>query len=311
MISALQKPVKRMHPRTFGGTVFNVLNYVGFALITLLCAYPFYYLIINTISANDLSANGLINFWPQGIHFRNYIDVLKLRGLSNSAMISVARTVIGTICTVFASAFLGFMFTQQKMWGRKFWYRFVVITMYFNAGLIPVFITYISMGMRNTFLVYILPLIVQPFFIILAKTYIESIPPSLQEAATIDGAGILTIFTKVILPICAPILATIAIFAAVNQWNSFQDVLLYITEEKLQPLQYILYKYINQANSIAMLIRNSPGLSGADIAKLATRQTPTSVRMTVSIIVVFPILFVYPFFQRYFVKGVMIGAVKG
>ncbi len=297
--------------KSAGDRFFMLLNYVIFLAVTLVCIYPFYYLIINTISANDLSANGVINFYPQNMHMRNYIDVLKLRGLTNAAMISVARTAVGTVFTVFASAFLGFMFTQQKMWGRKFWYRFVVVTMYFNAGLIPVFITYITIGMRNTFWVYIIPMIVQPFFIILAKTYIESIPASLQEAAEIDGAGVSTIFIRIILPVCSPILATIAIFAGVNQWNSFQDVLLYVTEEKLQPLQFILYKYINQANSLAQLIRNSPGLSMSDIASLATRQNPTSVRMTVSVIVVFPILFIYPFFQRYFVKGVMIGSVKG
>ncbi len=297
--------------RTPGDIIFSVINYTVFVLLAIICIYPFYYLIINTISANDMSAKGLINFYPQQIHFKNYIDVLKLKGLPNAALISVARTVIGTICTVLASAFLGFMFTQQKMWGRKFWYRFLIITMYFNAGLIPVFITYINLGLRNNFLVYIIPLIVQPFFVILAKTYVESIPPALQEAAEIDGAGTLTIFFKIILRVSTPILATIAIFAAVNQWNAFQDVLLYITQDNLQPLQFTLYKYINQANSLAQLIRNSPGLSGAEIAGLATRQNPTSVRMTVSVIVVLPILFIYPIFQRYFVKGVMIGSVKG
>ncbi len=297
--------------RTMSDRMFSAINYAVFAVISIICIYPFYYLIINTISSNELSANGMINFYPQQIHFKNYVDVLKLRGLSNAAVISVARTVIGTICTVFASAFLGFMFTQQKMWKRKFWYRFMVVTMYFNAGLIPVFIIYTNMGFQNNFWVYIVPMIVQPFFVILAKTYIESIPLSLQEAAEIDGASLMDIFFRIIIGVSTPILATIAIFSAVNQWNSFQDVLLYVSQDRLQPLQFVLYKYINQANSLAQLIRNSPGLSGAAIATLATRQNPTSVRMTVSVIVVMPILFIYPIFQRYFVKGVMIGSVKG
>jgi multiple sugar transport system permease protein/putative aldouronate transport system permease protein len=282
-----------------------------FAFITLLCIYPFYYLFINTISANDLSANGVINFYPQQIHLKNYIDIIKIQGLSQAAFISFARTAVGTICTVMASGFLGFMFTQKKMWKRKLWYRYFIVTMYFNAGLIPIFIIMLNLGLVNNFLVYIIPLIIQPFFVILAKTYIESIPNALQEAAEIDGAGIMLIFFKIILPITVPILATIAIFAAVGQWNSFYDVLIYVSRESLQPLQFVLYKYINQSNSLAMLIRNSPGLSGEAIANLATKQTPTSVRMTVSVIVVFPILMVYPFFQRYFVKGIMIGAVKG
>ena len=290
--------------------IFMIENYILFGLFTLICTYPFYYLIINTISANDLSANGLINFLPKQIHIRNYIEVLKLRGLPTAAGISIARTVIGTTLTVLASAFMGFMFTQQKMWGRKFWYRFIIATMYFNAGLIPMFITMNNLHLTNNFLVYIIPAIVQPFNIILAKTYVESIPNSIQEAAEIDGAGIITVFVNVILPTCKPILATIAIFSAVAQWNSFQDTLIYVTDQKLYSLQYLLYCYINQANSLKALIMNSIGTS-SNVMVLATQQTPTSVRMTVSVIVVLPILFIYPIFQRYFVKGIMIGSVKG
>lgn len=202
---------------------FNIVNYLVFGLITLICAYPFYYLIINSISANDLSNNGLINFLPRQIHFQNYKDVLKMSGIGTAALVSVGRTVIGTACTVMASAYLGFMFTQEKMWHRKLWYRLLVVTMYFNAGLIPMFMTMKTLHLTNTFWVYIIPAIVQPFNVIMVKTYVESIPRSLQEAAEIDGAGILTVFFKVILPTSKPILATIAIWAAVGQWNSFQD----------------------------------------------------------------------------------------
>lgn len=303
--------LKKKKIYTPGDVVFNIINYTIFILITLLCVYPFYYLFINTISSNQLSANGQINWLPQQIHWQNYADVFKLQGLSDAFGISVLRTVIGTALTVLASAYLGFMFTQEKMWKRRFWYRFVIITMYFNAGLIPAFIINYNLHLTNNFWVYILPVVVQPFNIILVKTYIESTPKSLQEAAAIDGAGILKIFFRVVLPISAPILATIAIFSAVGQWNSFQDTLIYVTDSHLYSLQYLLYSYINAANSLATLIMSSPGLSASTIANLATRQTPTSIRMTVSIIVVLPILAVYPFFQRYFVKGIMIGAVKG
>lgn len=289
--------------------VFNFFNYLFFALITLICAYPFYYLIINSISANDLSANGLINFLPRKIHFQNYIDVLKMSGIGTAALVSVARTVIGTACTVLASAYLGFMFTQEKMWHRKLWYRLFVVTMYFNAGLIPMFMTMKTLHLTNSFWVYIIPAIVQPFNIIMVKTYIESIPRSLQEAAEIDGAGVLTVFFKVILPTSKPILATIAIWAAVGQWNSFQDTLIYITDQKLYSLQYLLYTYINQASSLASLVKSTG--NAAAVANIATQQTPTSIRMTISVIVVLPILFIYPMFQKYFVKGIMIGSVKG
>ena len=143
----------------------------------------------------------------------------------------------------------------------------------------------------------------------MTKTYIESLPPALQEAAEIDGAGILTRFFKIVLPISTPILATIAIWAAVGQWNSFQDTLIYITDQKLYSLQYLLYTYLNQASSLASLVKATGNASA--VASMATMQTPTSIRMTVSVIVVLPILLIYPMFQRYFVKGIMVGSVKG
>ncbi|MFT8337076.1 carbohydrate ABC transporter permease [Schleiferilactobacillus harbinensis] len=295
---------------TPGERVFRVFNILFFVLFTVVCLYPFYYLFINSISSNTLSANGEINWLPKSIHWSNYTAVLGLEGLSTATLISVARTVLGTALTVMASAFLGFMFTQPNLWHRKFWYRFIVITMYFNAGIIPMFITMKNLGLTNTFWVYVLPAIVQPFNIILVKTFIESIPRSLQEAAEIDGAGIVTIFFKIILPSCTPILATVAIFSAVGQWNSFQDTLIYITDQKLYSLQYLLYQYINQASSLASAVKNSTG-GALNMAALATQQTPTSIRMTVSIIVVLPIMFIYPLFQRYFVKGMFLGAVKG
>lgn len=306
----MKADVKKRRKIKPGDMVFQIVNYLVFLIITLICVYPFYYMIVNTISANDLSSNGLINFLPKSVHFDNYRQVLMLDGLSTAALVSLGRTVLGTACTVLASAFLGFMFTQERLWHRKFWYRFFVITMYFNAGLIPMFITMQTLHLTNTFWVYVIPAIVQPFNIILVKTYIESMPKSLQEAAEIDGAGIFTIFGKIILPTAKPILATVAIFSAVGQWNSFQDTLLYITNQKLYSLQYLLYTYINQASSLAAMVRNN-GTGAINAITLATQQTPTSIRMTVSVIVVLPILFVYPVFQRFFVKGIMIGSVKG
>lgn len=300
---------ERKRPVKKEDILFKIVNYSVFLLFTFLCAYPFYYLIINSISSNELSSNGMINFLPRQIHFQNYKDVFQLSGLSTAVVVSVARTVIGTACTVMASAYLGFMFTQKKMWHRSFFYRFIVVTMYFSAGLIPMFMTIKLLHLNNTFWVYIIPGIVQPFNVIMVKTFIESIPSSLQEAAEVDGAGVLTVFFKVILPTCTPILATIAIWAAVGQWNSFQDTLIYITDQKLYSLQYLLYIYLNQANSLAALVKSSTNIGA--VADLVTKQTPTSIRMTISVVVVLPILFIYPMFQRYFVKGIMIGAVKG
>ena len=293
-----------------GDRAFNVVNYLIFGIFTLICIYPFYYMIINTISANDLSAAGEVNFLPQGFHLDNYKALGELRGMGTAALVSLGKTVIGTAATVLATAFLGFMFTQERMWKRQLWYRLVVITMYFNAGLIPMFITMKNLHLLNSFWVYVLPAVVQPFNIILVKTYVESLPKALQEAAEIDGAGIFTVFYKVILPTCTPILATVAIFAAVNQWNNYQDTLIYITDQRLYSLQYLLYTYINQASSLAAMVRNSAG-AAISAGALATQQTGTSIQMTVSVVVVLPILCIYPMFQRFFVKGIMIGSVKG
>lgn len=294
---------------TASSTVFNIINHTFFIVFTILCILPFYYLFINTISNNDLSSRGLIMFVPKGMHLTNYIQVLQLPGLFSAAIISILRTFIGSALTIIASAFLGFLFTKKEMWGRKVWYRFMIITMYFNAGIIPWFITMYNLKLTNNFLAYILPAIVSPFFIILVKTFIESIPTALQESAEIDGAGYIKIFLLIIFPLITPILATVAIFSAVSQWNSFIDTVFLVTDQSLFTLQFVLYKYLNEATSLAALIRNTQGSMGNfDITNM---QTPTSVRMTVSMIVVLPILIVYPYFQRYFVKGIMIGAIKG
>ena len=293
-----------------GDRALEITCYVIFTIAAFLCLYPFYYIIINTISANDLSAKGDILFWPKGIHFHNYLSAARIDGLFQALKISLLRTSLGTAFTVFASAYLGFMFTQEKMWLRKVWYRLIVATMYFNAGIIPWYLVMKSMHLTNNFWGYILPAIVSPFNLILTKTFVESVPKELQEAAEMDGAGVLTVFFRVIIPVIKPIMATVAIFSAVSQWNAFQDTLLLMTEKKLYPLQFVLYQYLNQASSLASLAQSNTSTSSL-AAAAATTQTTTSVRMTITVIVVFPIMLVYPIFQKYFVKGIMIGAVKG
>ena len=290
--------------------IFHIFNYSFFLIFTFACVFPFYYMFINTISANDLSATGQINFLPKDIHFENYIQIMQLPGLLRATYISVARTVIGTFATVMTSAFMGFMFTNEKMWGRVFWYRVTIATMYFSAGLIPWFLTMMRLGFLNNFWAYVIPGMVAPFFVVLVKTFIESTPKALQEAAEIDGAGTFSVFFRIILPISKPILATIAIFAAVGQWNSFMDTLFLMTDERLFPLQMILFRFLNQADALARLIRGG-GAGEIGELMLSRMQTPTSVRMTISIVIVFPIILVYPMFQKYFTKGLMIGSIKG
>ncbi len=257
-----------------------------------------------------MSERGKVLLVPLGFHLKNYTQVMKINGLVNAFKISILRTVIGTLLTVIVAAFLGYMFTKETLWKRKLWYRFVVATMYFNAGIIPWFITMRNLHLTNNFWCYIFPVAVQPFYIVLCKTFVESVPKELEEAALIDGAGTLRIFFSVIIPVIKPIVATVAIFASVAQWNSFQDTLLLVTDPKLYTLQFTLYQYINQASSLKALVNNS-STGAALAASLAHAQTATSIRMTVSVIVVLPIICVYPIFQRYFTKGIMIGAVKG
>ena len=290
--------------------IINISTYVIYSIFAFVCVYPFYYILINSVSANDLSERGKVLIIPLKFHLSNYKQVMKVNGLLTAFKVSILRTVIGTFFTVVVSGFLGYMFTKKTLWKRKFWYRFCVATMYFNAGLIPWFITMRNLHLTNNFWAYIFPVAVQPFYIVLCKTFVESVPDSLEEAALIDGATTLQIFFRIILPVIKPIIATVAIFASVAQWNSFQDTLLLVTDPKLYTLQFTLYQYINQASSLKALVNNSTS-AAALAASLAHAQTATSIRMTVSVIVVLPIICVYPVFQRYFTKGIMIGAVKG
>ncbi len=292
--------------------VFNVINYTIYAVFTLICIFPFYYLFINTISDNELVRKGLINFVPRGIHFENYIRLLQVNDLFGSFAVTLARTILGTFLMVLASAFVGYLVTQQDMWGRSFWYRFLVITMYFNAGIIPWYLNMAMLGLTNTFWAYIIPGIVAPYNIILVKTYIESaIPGELQESASLDGASHMKVFWTIILPLSKPILATIAIFGAVGHWNSFQDSLILMqSAPALYTLQHRLYIYLNTTSNLAALM-SAGSTSGISKSVLDSALNGKVIKYTIAMVTIIPILLVYPFMQRYFEKGIMIGAVKG
>ncbi len=292
-----------------GDVVFNILNYTFFIAFTLTCIFPFYYLFINTISANDLVRKGAINFFPQGIHFDNYVSMLQAGEIGQAFLVSITRTVVGTVLMVVASAFVGYLVTKQEMWHRKFWYRFLVITMYFNAGLIPAYLNMSMLGLTNNFMAYIIPGIVAPYNIILVKTYIESIPAELEESAFMDGASYMTIFRKIIWPLSKPILATIFIFGAVGHWNSFTDSLIYMqSAPEYYTLQHRLYTYLNQASNITAIANSTTGLSETMISSMMNTKV---IKYTVSMVTIIPILVVYPFMNKYFEKGIMLGAVKG
>ncbi len=302
-------PKKKKHKLSAGDIVFNILDYLFFIIFTISCIFPFYYLLINTISDAELVGKGMINFIPKGININNYLALRNVNDLGSSVIVSVVRTILGTSLMVMASAFVGYLVTKQEMWNRKFWYRFLVITMYFNAGLIPWYMNMEMLGLTNRFAAYIIPGIVAPYNIILVKTYIESIPAELEESAFIDGASYMTVFTKIVLPLSKPILATIAIFGAVGNWNSFQDSLILMTNAPdLYTLQHRLYIYLNTSSNIAAMMNDGGSAGGV---ALDYANNGKIIKYTISMVSVIPILIVYPFMQRYFEEGIMLGAVKG
>ena len=308
--------------RTAKDWAFEITLIAVFSIFTFICIFPFYYLFINTVSDNDLVTSGNVNFIPLvknvsgvgvlGMQLSNYAALRNVQDLGVSVLVTVARTVLGTALMVITSAWAGYLVTKQKMWKRSFWYRFLVITMYFNAGLIPWYMNMLMMGLTDNFLAYIIPGMVAPYNIILVKTYIESIPASLEESAVIDGATTSMVWRKIILPLSVPILATIAIFGAVGNWNSFQDSLLLMNNRPdLYTLQHRLYIYLNSSSNLGAMM--SQGSQSGEQAMQAAQSLLNQrvIRYTVSMVSIIPILLVYPFMQRYFVKGIMLGAVKG
>lgn len=305
------KKHKHQYKYSASDIIFYIIDYAFFGIFTLSCLFPFYYLFINTISDNNLVKRGAINFVPRGIHFDNYVRLLTDNSdLINAFEVTVARTLLGTLLMVIASAFVGYIVTKNEMWHRKLWYRMLVITMYFNAGLVPIYMNISMLGLTNSFMAYIIPGIVAPYNIILVKTYIESIPGELEESAKMDGASYMKVFTHIILPLCKPILATIAIFGAVGHWNSFTDSLMYMKNApELQTLQHKLYVWLNKTSNLSALADGAGTSNSAAIVEAASNSQIN--KYTISMITILPILFVYPFMQRYFEKGIMLGAVKG
>lgn len=292
--------------------IFDFFNWLLVTLLALICIYPFWHVVMASLSDPRLPSLGLLVI-PRGFTLYSYKEVLKISGLLSAAFISVSRTVLGTVLSVGAVSFLGYIFSKNNVPYKKVFYRYFIITMYVGGGLIPTFLVYRSYGLLNNFLVYILPGIVSVYNMILIKTYIEtSIPASLEESATIDGAGYLTVFARIIFPLSIPVVATISLFTAVGQWNSWFDNMIYTsTRQELATLQFLLYKKLNEASAIANAMRANASVQ--EIARLHEQMTltPNSVRMTITVLVTLPIMLVYPFVQRYFMKGIMLGAMKG
>jgi ABC-type glycerol-3-phosphate transport system permease component len=292
-----------------GEIVFQTVTYAIFTLIALTCAYPFYYIFMYTLSdpIEAMKSNGLL--LPVGFTLSNYKSILSLQNIYTALLVSVVRVVVGTALGVFMTSMFAYVLTQKEMIKGKLMYRITVASIYLNAGLIPWYITMKSYGLKDNFLLYILPSLISAFNLILVKTYIEQLPLSLQESALIDGAGHFTIFTKIIFPICKPVIAAIVVFSAVNHWNSWVDNFYLVNNAHLQTIQLVLLNYMKEADNIVQSVQS--GNATQNLTSMKHTITPMSVRMTLTMFVTLPILLVYPFMQKYFIKGMLLGAVKG
>ena len=280
--------------------VCNTLFMIAFVVITL---YP----VLNTlaISFNDGTdaLRGGIYLLPRKWTLKNYITVLQKQNLITGAYITVARTVVGTLLALAANAILAFIVSRKDFLFKRELSLFWVITMYVNGGMIPTFLLYRGLHLTNSFWVYVIPGMFSAFNMLVIRTYMAGIPDSLEESAQLDGAGYTTIFIKIISPLCKPVYATVALFVAVGQWNSWFDAMLYNRmSSHLTTLQYELMKLLSSVTN--------QGTSAEAMKNAAGTVTPTSVRAAATILTMLPIICLYPFLQRYFVTGLTIGGVK-
>lgn len=293
-----------------GDKIFDYFNYFILTVLMIVTLYPF----LNTlaVSLNDAkdSIKGGIYLWPREWSLSNYKYVLNEKSIYNATLISVLRTVIGTAVTVFCSAMVAYAISRQDFVLRKFVTVAFILTMYINGGLIPNFLLIRDLNLLDSFWVYILPGLIGVFNLIIIRSFIEGLPESILESARIDGAGDYRTFFNIVLPLCVPVLATVALFSGVYQWNSWFDVFLYNSSTiELSTLQYELQKILQNSNA------SMTQKSVADVLGSGTQNqnsiTPTSIRATMTIVASLPIIMVYPFLQKYFVKGMMVGGVKG
>ena len=281
----------------------NILDYillVVFIFLIIITIYPF--LNVLAISFNDpIDTMRNINFViPRKFTWSNYVYVFKENNLMKAFVLSVARTVAGAGIGVICTAMIAYVLSRKDFYFNKVFTVLFVITMYVSGGLIPEYLLLMrTLKMGNNFLVYIIPGLVWVYNIILVRSFIEGLPLALQEAARVDGANDFTIWARIVLPLCKPVLATVGLFMAVVQWNYFMDTNLY--EKELPTLQYVLYEIMEKAT-----VKIDP--HAAEQIKNAV--SPLSVRMAVTIVATVPILIVYPFLQKYFVGGMTVGAVK-
>lgn len=291
--------------RTPGEWVLDIVKVVFLAFVVVVTVYPFWNIFIISINDATDAIRGGLYFLPRKLSLSSYAEILGRSTFLASIKVSVGRTLIGTPIAVLVTAMLAYPLSRKDLVGRKFWNLLFVFTMYFGGGLVPYYMVLKGIHMLNTFWVFIFPMMMSVYNMILIRSYIESMPDSLFEAAKIDGANDLVVFVKMVIPLSKPILMTVALFVAINQWNSWFDAYLYTSDQTLKPMQSILVEILNQYQTGAS---TSQAMSNA---KAGVTVTPDSIRMAATMVATLPIIMVYPFVQKYFVKGIMLGAVKG
>ncbi|MDR3593759.1 carbohydrate ABC transporter permease [Clostridium sp.] len=289
-------------------TMFDIVLTIFMIIVSIVTIYPF--LNVLAVSFNDATdtVKGGIHIWPRVFTLQNYKEIFAGSSkLPHGFLISILRTVIGTVTGVLATAMVAFVLSRREFIFNKIVTILFVVTMYVGGGLIPSYMLIRNLGLVNHFAVYIIPGLIGTFNVILIRSFIDGLPPALNESAMIDGANYFVIFTKIVMPLCLPVIATVALFLAVGQWNSWFDTYLYAGQnDALTTLQYELMKVLGAASASASAAQMNPN----DPAMQAAAVNPESIKMAITMIATGPILFVYPFVQKYFLTGMTLGAVK-
>ena len=285
--------------------LFGYINGVLILLICVITLYPFVYILANSFNEGRDAMINKVYIFPKKFTLENFEAVLQTSGILNGFIVSILRTAIVTPITVLFTAAVAYALSKKELLFRKFYMKAGLVTMVVSGGLIPSFLVNKSLGLYDNPLVYLFPTMFSFYNAIIFMNFFQSLPEELEEAARMDGASDLKIFCKVVLPLSTPVIATIGLFVGVYNWNDFFYGFIYISKDYLQPIQTFLYKVVTEVGADDMVTRFLP--SGMVVKTV----TMDSVRYATMIVTTLPIICVYPFLQKYFVKGMMIGAVKG
>lgn len=278
---------------------------IVFALSTL---YPFLNAIAISLNEGLDTAKGGITLWPRAFTLENYEVVFQDERLMSGFVISVLRTIVGTVSAILATAIFSYGMTKRELMGRKYYMLMCIFTMYFSGGLIPTFLLIRNLGMFNSFWVYIIPSLIGVWNMIIFRTFFQGLPQGLEESAKIDGCGNWGTLFRIVLPLSGPVIATLSLFTAVGHWNEWFVASIYISKEELLPIQTIL-KQILASNIVSEQTANLDAAAQAHMAQAKT-VTSKSLSMATMMVATLPIVMVYPFVQKYFVKGVLVGSLK-